>query len=312
MKTNSILITFIFFTSFILLTSDVDPDGSLDYEGTMNIGVGARTIALGGAYTSLSDDIYSIYYNPAGIARCGNMSFSFTHNSWLSDIDVQFIGGQYDFGKFGHLGSAISILKISDIEGYDIFGEPTEKFSASSYIIYLTYAREIIKDLYLGGNLKYISDKIETSDAKTLTGDVGFLATNIPIEYLNFGFSMSNTFGSLSFDEMEETLPLIMRFGISYSPLRFKNLITTTSFDIEKTPDMNPIYHFGVENTLYDAIKFRTGYKLTKTDIVDKFSLGMGYIHRFNSFSLSLDLAYTFISEDILGDTTQLSLDVNF
>jgi hypothetical protein len=38
--------------------------------------VGARPAGLGGAYTAVSDDVYSVYYNPAGLARIKRMEFS--------------------------------------------------------------------------------------------------------------------------------------------------------------------------------------------------------------------------------------------
>jgi hypothetical protein len=46
----------------------------------LKIGAGARAIGMGGAYSSIASDIYSVYWNPAGIATSrSNGQVAFNH-----------------------------------------------------------------------------------------------------------------------------------------------------------------------------------------------------------------------------------------
>ncbi|MBN1638193.1 MAG: UPF0164 family protein, partial [Ignavibacteriales bacterium] len=80
-----LLLSFAFYSN---ITAQVE--GTTNKVGTtaanfLKIGAGARAIGMGGAYTALSDDIYSVYYNPAGIARTeGTGQVSFNHAEWLA------------------------------------------------------------------------------------------------------------------------------------------------------------------------------------------------------------------------------------
>ena len=46
----------------------------------LNMGVGARAIAMGEAYTAQADDVSSLYWNPAGIGLLNQSQASFMYN----------------------------------------------------------------------------------------------------------------------------------------------------------------------------------------------------------------------------------------
>ena len=75
-------------------------------------GIGARAIALGGAYMSVANDYSAIYWNPAGLGliRVSEVFVSLTHNS--RNIDTRFLGidGDNNLSKtaVGALGFAYS------------------------------------------------------------------------------------------------------------------------------------------------------------------------------------------------------------
>ena len=41
-----------------------------------DIGLGARPIGMSNAFTAVADDVYAIYYNPAGLAFLNRAQFS--------------------------------------------------------------------------------------------------------------------------------------------------------------------------------------------------------------------------------------------
>nr|HPI73656.1 hypothetical protein [bacterium] len=51
----------------------------------LEIGVGARAMAMGGAYTSIANDATALYWNPAGIAWMNGVQCELAHNEWLID-----------------------------------------------------------------------------------------------------------------------------------------------------------------------------------------------------------------------------------
>ncbi|MBD3288055.1 hypothetical protein GF337_04565, partial [candidate division KSB1 bacterium] len=58
----------------------------------LEVGVGARAMAMGGAYASVANDPTALYWNPAGIAWMGGVQCELMHNQWLVDTNFDFIG----------------------------------------------------------------------------------------------------------------------------------------------------------------------------------------------------------------------------
>ena len=53
----------------------------------LSIPVGARALAMGGAYTALANDASAIYWNPGGLAQVTSREVFFMHSEWLADIN---------------------------------------------------------------------------------------------------------------------------------------------------------------------------------------------------------------------------------
>ncbi|MBI4062852.1 MAG: UPF0164 family protein, partial [Elusimicrobia bacterium] len=49
----------------------------------LKIGVGARPIGLGSAYTAMANDATAIYWNPAGLGAIKKRELSAMHGEWL-------------------------------------------------------------------------------------------------------------------------------------------------------------------------------------------------------------------------------------
>src|SRR2546421_7945972 len=56
------------------------------------IWVGARGAAMAGAVSALSDDISSLYWNPAGIAHLPGVNVGASYTRWFGDVTHNFIG----------------------------------------------------------------------------------------------------------------------------------------------------------------------------------------------------------------------------
>src|SRR5689334_13804699 len=61
-------------------------DGGTTGANILNIGVGARAIGMGEAFTAVSDDVSSLYWNPAGLALLNQSQGAFMYNQSLKDL----------------------------------------------------------------------------------------------------------------------------------------------------------------------------------------------------------------------------------
>ncbi|MFY8003392.1 MAG: hypothetical protein ACOVNR_01045, partial [Chitinophagaceae bacterium] len=137
----------------------------------LNIGAGARGLAMGGAQVASTKDATSGYWNPAGLVHVReNPSLSLMHAEYFSGI------GKYDFGalaiptKSGQSTLAISFLRfaVDDIPNTLFLVEPdgsinynnVTSFSSADYAFLISYAKKLIdtdeKQLSIGGNAKVI------------------------------------------------------------------------------------------------------------------------------------------------------------
>lgn len=59
------------------------------------LGVGARNIALAGAVTSSTNDVYSTYWNPAGLSRLQKSEITISHRPGAELVPVNFLGAAF-------------------------------------------------------------------------------------------------------------------------------------------------------------------------------------------------------------------------
>jgi hypothetical protein len=156
----------------------------------LQIGVGARSLGMGGASVASANDVYAGYWNPAGLTSIDdNAQVSLMHASYFAGI------ANYDYGAWASKISDKSALGISlirfGVDGiantFDLIrnGEidytRVSSFNTSDFAFILSYAQnEKIKnykhlDFSWGGNLKIIRRKIGPFAKATGFGlDAGF------------------------------------------------------------------------------------------------------------------------------------------
>jgi hypothetical protein len=156
----------------------------------LQIGVGARSLGMGGASVASANDVYAGYWNPAGLTSIdNNAQISLMHASYFAGI------ANYDYGAWASKISDNSALGISlirfGVDGiantFDLIrnGEidytRVSSFNTSDFAFILSYAQnQKIRnykhlDFSWGGNLKIIRRKIGPFAKATGFGlDAGF------------------------------------------------------------------------------------------------------------------------------------------
>ena len=176
----------------------------------MELGVGARALAMGSAYVALSDDVTGTYWNPAGLAFLPNFQASSMYASIFNKLENQsYVGAAIPV--FG--GASISVswtrVSIEDIPRYEfdendpehtaverVFGGgtpltaiPESYFSSYNDAFIITFAKykqwnldlgwqyfEIPIDLGFGLNLKLLQQKLDDRTGSGVGLDFGFIS----------------------------------------------------------------------------------------------------------------------------------------
>ncbi|MEW6620198.1 MAG: PorV/PorQ family protein [bacterium] len=282
----------------------------------LKMDVGARPQALGGAYTALADDVTSIYWNPAGLARINQPEFNFMHNEWFEGINYEFVGVAYPVEDLTFATSVTYLYMdeikeiLRDTQGYGNgrYWETGKLFTAENMALSLAFAQAIEENLFMGVNFKYIYETIEDTSASGFAVDLGILTK--PSNKLGLGFVICNVGPKMKFIKDEFALPLTYRAGISYQLGRNFNI----SFDIKKIKDEKIDFCAGIESWFGEWLALRFSGKTNSDNKLGKFkglSTGMSAGCGFKlGNSVLVDYAYAPYGD--LGDTHKLSISTKF
>ncbi|MEW5692276.1 MAG: PorV/PorQ family protein [Candidatus Hydrogenedentota bacterium] len=269
----------------------------------LKIGVGARPGALANAYSSIGEDVISIFYNPGGLAFTEKAEISAMHNEYFQDINFDFIGLSFPVGKRHTLGTGLQLLKTTDTERSEYLGIVLSEFDIEDIAATFSYAYLLNERLGLGINGKYIREVLFHHSASTLAADVGVLFKT-PFRGLNLGLSIQHLGGKLKFIQVSDPLPANIRFGISYKIFKDQALITVDTF---KYRNEDPDGCIGFEWNFKNLLQLRAGYRFTSDlEPSDAITAGLGISYK----DLSFDYAYVPYGE--LGNTHRFSGNFKF
>jgi len=313
MKKKARLIFVILFVIILFVTQGKTAYFTKDEAGTtsaqfLKLGIGARALAMGEAYTGLADDVTSIYWNPAGLNHIEDKEFSAMRALWVSDISLNWLAYAQK-GLGGSLGAALVYLASGDIAKYDNAGNGlNQSYSDSDTAFIVSYARKV-KGLDLGINLKLLDSRLESESATGLAADLGISGRVFHNNNFNFGLVVQNLGSGLKFMNQSAPLPLNIKSGVSYKAL--KDRLTLTS-DLDFPVDYVTNAHFGAEYRYsLGAMDFfpRVGYQTTNVgDLNALTGLSLGFGVTYGNMSIN----YAWVPYGELGDTNWVDVGFKF
>jgi len=285
-------------TSIDILKNDVSP----------------RAISLGGGYVAIADDVYAIYYNPAGLATLISPEVSFSYNSGFEGASSNFLAlaSPLPIEGFSGLGKGVlaGSVYLTDLGSFDYrYINPdgsiyTHKYSAEkNTIVSIAYGEKASQgeskfkyynaylEHYLGIGFKYVkSILLDKYDGSAYAVDAGYKVIE-PNLGISFGASILNTMGRIKYIEEKYPLPSILRLGFAYQkPTIMEQKLTSTIEYDRFLNDAKSSFKLGLEYHLQQILNFRLGYKLLEEN--KGFSFGIGLF----SGNFSLDFSSSFLS----------------
>jgi len=132
-------------------------------------GVGARALAMGGAYISVADDVYAGFWNPAGLSSVTRMEASYMHAERFAGIvSFDYAGFAMPFSERSVLGITLIRSGVNDIKNtLDAWDAERNQpkpdpesfitsFSAADYALFISYGKKVNDTWSVGATSKII------------------------------------------------------------------------------------------------------------------------------------------------------------
>ncbi|MCK4391974.1 hypothetical protein KAX17_03630 [Candidatus Bipolaricaulota bacterium] len=269
------------------------------------LGMGARPLAMGGAFVGLANDGNALFQNPAGLAWVDGLSI-------LSSYEAR--PGTASYGNlsasFSHFGFGIHYFDFGDVPETDEFGNVLGSFSYRNYA-FVAAAGTKAADLPFLSRVPFAENVAFGLKAKILTvstlesGSGSGFAIDLPFLFRSESASprapIITSYGVGIV--IENLIALPIKYGSGHQENWPRKVVIGTSLELldqvilamDVTSEKS--VHLGIEWTPIPAVSFRGGLK---NEGVWTRSLGMGT--RFRNFTLDFAVVpHPYLNSQIRG-----------
>jgi hypothetical protein len=287
---NRILIVWILLVALSALLGRVTfaaSDAGRTAANFLQIGVGARAAAMGGAYSAASQGVYSVYWNPAGLANMSASEISLTHFAWYQDVKLNHGAAAFPLSDRWTVAVSATHLDYGTIDGYDNNGLSTGQISSYDFAGAVSVGWAANDRLSVGVTGKYINQKLAELNATGFAADLGVIYR---LPRVSLAAVLANVGPQMKYDLLSEHLPTSGRLSIAVTPFGESFF---TAFEIEKAQIGDVTLKQGFEYNYGGQYFLRAGYNYYPNRDAMNFGSGptFGAGIRFNR--AGLDYAYT-------------------
>lgn len=304
----------------------------------LKIGIGSRYNAMGEAATPTVEDIYAMYWNPAGLSQITSKEVAFAHVNYVTDISLNYIAYAQNFEDIGTFGVSATILSMGDQEitgvAQDQQNGTGQYYSASSYAFQVSFARYMTNQFAFGASMKYVGEEIYREKSSGIAFDFGTLLYT-GWRTLRLGMNISNMGPELKFDGPDlnvaydpdqatnpnnETfdsrlkvegysLPLTFRVGMAYDVDFGPESNLLLAVEAKHPNDHEQQGSLGAEYSWNDKYFLRSGYKINFDE--ENISFGGGLKTNLTE-NTRLTLDYAWVDFGRLASVHKFSASVSF
>lgn len=303
-KINLFVLLFLIQSTLLLASKPVGEAGR--EIAVLDIGYGAKAMALGSAYVAYPADASAVYWNPAALAKIKHNEVATMQNKLSTDADYYYIGTAFptNLVNFGMSWLQVELANIPETAAslnseneVDVLNNLTYQENAYT----LGIGKQITKTLALGLNAKYISKVIseDLGAGKGYSSALGLLWQ--PNDIFAFGFLADNIKNEQRYDtNTTEIVPVKYTAGIFFKANEHLNILA--AIDKKGEEKTHTKGHAGLEILVNKNISFYLGYNY------DRFTVGAG----FKLAALYVDYAYIAENSYTLGAENFVTLGVKW
>ncbi|MDZ7335335.1 MAG: hypothetical protein ONB32_09250 [candidate division KSB1 bacterium] len=262
------------------------------------LGIGARAMAMNGAYTAVSNDYAAPFWNPGAMDFFSTTKIGAMVTNMSLNRHLRFVSAAFPTNRWGAFAVAWTGFAVDDIEARNSnTPQPDRLFDYHENTFFLSYAYRILPFLSLGATAKFLHFQVLESTANGFGGDLGLLFALG--KKARFGLAAKNLVSNLKWSTgtQEKYVPNY-RLGIAIDPL--SNFLVTA--DYYQVRNSKGEISLATEFIALNVFKIRCGIGR------DRFSAGLGLT--FQSKGLFLNINYA-IATDQFGLGTSDGFDLS-
>jgi len=279
----------------------------------LSVGSNARGSSLANAVTTVEMGTGAMLYNPAGMARQGNLlDISLGQNNWIDNIKYNsfLVSLSPSSGRYGVFGLSLLTVDYGEVQGTMVWSNDqgyidTEIMNPSAFAAGLGYAKSLTDKFAVGGHIKVAGQqlgksvipmgeggdslKVKTNMAVTTAYDFGTVYRT-GFKSLAFGMSVNNFSREIKYEQENFELPLIFKIGVSMDVL---DLLSDAgphglqvSIDALHPRDYPEQLNIGMEYRWREMLSVRCGYMVVSDEQNVSFGFGI------EKYGLGIDYAY--------------------
>lgn len=236
----------------------------------LRIGVGARPVGMGEAFTAIAEGAEGLEWNPAGVGQLNHPTLSTEYMSYIEDVHSGSVAFAQPVGRNTTLGISLRFFSVRAIPRTTLdnpSGDGLGDFGSTDLSFKGTVAYRLGRNFFFGASGAIITGSIDGESALATSADCGLLVRNL-WRRLRIGAAVRNL-GTMNAGYIEEVDPLPARVaaGAAYPFFDRRLLLSgewSWSVDWENSLDL------GAEWEVVTDFFLRTGYRSHPAEVRDR------------------------------------------
>jgi len=266
----------------------------------LKVGVGARAVAMGGAFSALSDDASACFWNPAGLSDVQPLEVFFMHNRWIADISQSAASVTFEVPRV-RMGVSMNYFNMGELErrtGNSV--QPEGVFTPFDLALGVSAAYQVNEDLSAGVTARFLHESLDSETARAALFDIGIKSRTM-IPGLTAALSVRNLGTQIKYVSEGYEAPRLVTLGAAYRKmLPWSGNSLLVSAEIVSPNDNDTRIAVGGEYSYKEFLFGRAGYRSGLEN--EDFSFGFGVSY------LKLRFDYAFVPYSDLGNSHRFSL----
>jgi hypothetical protein len=310
----------------------------------LKLGVDARAEGMAEAFTAVSNDVSSIYYNPGGLALAEENQVFFMHKLYVADIQQEYLAASF-LSDYGTFGVHFNFLHMDDMDVIkeELFAANGETFTCIDFSSGLTYSNAFTDKFSFGFTLKYLQETLGEYNSYGFSFDLGS-QYNVGWQNLTIGMALRDYGPNMKFEidndddgqtdedpfdlidndgdglvdedreELDHKIPMTFSLGVAIDAFRDDLQYLVLSGQVDNVVDRKETFNVGAEYK-YSVFVARAGYHINGEEIASGASFGFGFLIPTSFSTISVDFSHTEmgdLQEDFMNADNRFSIKLTF